>query len=115
MCSKRGVFPMLCLMDSIRQDEPAVQRWLHAVDEAHTLTEIILAVWPLARVLAMHIVEAVLAERARSPTCWPRCPTGGTFLRRKGFVKRQVLSLCGPICGRRRGGRCPQGCATPPV
>ena len=27
---------MLCLMDSIRQDEPAVQRLLHAVDEAHT-------------------------------------------------------------------------------
>ena len=59
---------MLCLMDSIHQYEPAVQRLLHAVDEAHTLTEIILAVWPLARVLAMHIVEAVLAERARSPT-----------------------------------------------
>ena len=66
---------MLCLMESIRQDEPAVQRLLHAVDEAHTLTEIILAVWPLARVLAMHIVEAVLAERALSPMFWPRYPT----------------------------------------
>lgn len=113
MCSKRGVFPMLCLMDSIRQDEPAVQRLLHAVDEAHTLTEIILAVWPLARVLAMHSVEAVLAERALSPTFWPRCPTCGAFLRSKGFVKRQVLSLFGPICWRRRVGRCPQGCAPP--
>jgi hypothetical protein len=106
---------MLCLMDSIRQDEPAVQRLLHAVDEAHTLTEIILAVWPLARVLAMHIVEAVLAERALSPTFWPRCPMCGAFLLSKGFVKRQVLSLFGPICWRRRVGRCPQGCATPPV
>lgn len=106
---------MLCLMDSIRQDEPAVQRLLHAVDEAHTLTEIILAVWALARVLAMHIVEAVLAERALSPTFWPRCPTCGTFLRSKGFVQRQVLSLFGPICWRRRVGRCPQGCETPPV
>ena len=101
---------MLCLMDSIRQDQPAVQRVLHAVDEAHTLTAIILAVWPLARVLAMHIVEAVLAERALSPTFWPRCPTCGAFLRSKGFVKRQVLSLFGPICWRRRVGRCPQGC-----
>src|ERR671928_60867 len=45
MCSRRGVFPMLCLMDSIRQ----------------------------------------------------------------------VLSLFGPICWQRRVGRCPQGCATPPV
>jgi hypothetical protein len=106
---------MLCLMDSRRQDEPAVQRVLPAVDEAHTRTELILAVWPLARVLAMHIVEAVRAERALSPTFWPRCPTCGAFLRSKGCVKRQVLRRCGPICGRRRVGRCPQGCASPPV
>jgi len=105
---------MLCLMDSIRQDEPAVQRLLHAVDEAHTLTELLLAVGALARVLAVHRVEAVLAERALSPTFWPRCPTCGAFLRSKGFVKRQGLSLFGPICWRRRGGRCPQGCETPP-
>src|SRR5262249_17406762 len=115
MCSKRGVFPMLCLMDSIRQDEPAVQRLLPAVDEAHPLTEIILAVWALARVLAVHIVAAVLAERALSPTCWPRCPMGGAFVCSQGVVKRQVLSLFGPICWRRRVGRCPQGWATPPV
>jgi hypothetical protein len=106
---------MLCLMDSIRQDEPAVQSLLHAVDEAHTLTEIILAIWPLARVLAIHIVEAVLVERALSPTFWPRCPRCGVFLRSKGFVKRQVLSLFGPICWRRRVGWCPQGCEIPPV
>jgi hypothetical protein len=79
MCSKRGVFPLLCLLDSLRQDEPAVQRLLHAVDEAHTRTEIILAVWPLARVLARPIVAAVLAERALNPTFWPRCPTCGAF------------------------------------
>ena len=106
---------MLGLRDSIRQAEPAVQRLLYAVDEAHTLTEIILAVWSLARVLAIHIVEAVLAERALSPTFWPRCPLCGAFLRSTGFVKRQVLSLCGPICWRRRVGRGPQGCAPPPV
>jgi hypothetical protein len=105
---------MLCLRDSLRQDAPAVQRWLHAVDDAHTLTAILLAVWPLARVLARHSVEAVLAERALSPTLWPRCPTWGAFLRSTGFVKRQVLSLLGPICGRRRG-RGPQGGAPPPV
>ena len=106
---------MLCLMDSLRQDEPAVQRLLHAVDEAHMRTASILAVWALARVLAMHLVATVLAERALSPTFWPRCPTCGALLRSKGFVKRQVLRLFGPICWRRRVGRCPQGCATPPV
>ena len=78
---------MLCLSDSIRHDDPCVQRLLHAVDQAQTLTQLILAVWPLARVLAIHIIESVLAERALSPTFWPRCPTCGAFLRSKGFVQ----------------------------
>jgi hypothetical protein len=106
---------MLCLSDSIRQDDPSVQRLLHTVEQAQTLTQLLLAVWPLARVLAMHIVEAVLAERALSPTFWPRCPTCGSFFRSKGFVKRQIMSLFGPIRWRRRVGRCPQGCDTQPV
>ena len=50
MCLNREVFPMLCLMDSIRQEKPAVQRLLHAVDEAHTLTEmkVFHMCWPLS-------------------------------------------------------------------
>src|SRR5262245_22846372 len=65
----RGMSPLVrCVrMGNIRQDEPAVQRLLRAVDEAHTLMESILAVWP-ARVLAIHIVEDVLTERVLSPT-----------------------------------------------
>jgi hypothetical protein len=102
-------------MASIRQEEPAGHRLLPAVDEAHTLTAILLAVWPLARVLAMPIGAAGRAERALSPPCWPRCPTGGACLRRKGCVKRPVLRLCGAIGWRRRVGRGPQGGAIPPV
>jgi hypothetical protein len=30
---------MLCLIDGIRYDDPALQRSLNAVEEAHTLTE----------------------------------------------------------------------------
>jgi hypothetical protein len=101
---------MLCLIDSIRYDDPALQRLLSAVEEAHTLTELLLAVWPLARTLAVHIVESVLAERARRPTFWPRCPACGALLESKGFVTRQVTSLFGPIGWRRRVGRCRQGC-----
>jgi hypothetical protein len=101
---------MLCLLDSIRYDDPAVQRLCSVLEEAQTLTELLLAVWPLARVLALHIVESVLAERARRPTAWPRCPVCGTYLQSKGFVKRQVTSLFGPLYWRRRVGRCPQGC-----
>src|SRR5437762_3329103 len=106
---------MLCLSDSIRDDDPCVQRLLCTVEEAHTLTALILAAWSLARVLAIHLVESVLAERARRPTSWPRCPQCGACWRSKGFVKRQVLSLVGPLRWQRRVGRCPQGWETPQV
>ena len=106
---------MLCLHDSIRYDDPSVQRLLGVVEDAQTLTALMLAAWSLARVLAIHIVEAVLAQRALSPTSWPRCPQCGVFFRSHGFVKRQVTSLVGPIQWRLRVGRCPQGCGTPYV
>jgi len=101
---------MLCLTDSIRHDDPSVQRLLSAVEDAVRLTELILAVWQLAHVVAVHLVEVVLAERARRSSAWPPCPACGAPLRSKGFVKRQVTSLFGPIQWRRRVGRCSQGC-----
>jgi hypothetical protein len=106
---------MLCLTDSIRDDDPSVQRLLRAMEDARSLTALILAAWQVARVLALHLVESVLADRARRPTSWPRCPQCGACLRSKGFVKRQVISLVGPIRWQRRIGRCPQGCETPQV
>ena len=105
---------MLCLNDSIRYDDPSLQRLLSAVEDAHTLTALILAAWQVARVLAVHIVEAVLAARARPRLSWPPCPACGTPLRSKGFATRQVTSLFGPIRWRRRVGRCP-GCVIPQV
>ncbi len=106
---------MLCLHDSIRYDDPSVQRLLRAVEETHTFTALILAVWSLAHVLAIHLDDAVLAERAQHPTLWPRCPQCGARFRSKGFAKRQITSLLGPIQWRRRVGRCPHGCETPQV
>jgi hypothetical protein len=107
--------PMLCLRDSIRHDDPAVQQLLSTIEEARTLTQLILAVWPLARVLAQHLVEYVLAERAQRPFAWPPCPTCGTSRRSKGFAQRQLTSLVGPLRWRRRVGRCPHGCDIPQV
>jgi hypothetical protein len=69
-----------------------------------------MAVWPLARLLTLHLVEAVLAERAHRPTSWPRCPVCGAWLKSKGFVGRQITSLFGVIRWQRRVGRCPEGC-----
>jgi hypothetical protein len=92
-----------------------VQQLLHMIEKAQTLTQLIMAVWPLARVLAQHIVEYVLAERAQRPIVWPPCPTCGTVLRSKGFAQRQLMSLIGPIRWRRCVGRCPHGCDIPQV
>ena len=88
---------MLCLSNSIRDNDPSVQRFLSAVEEARTLTALILAAWPFTRGLFIHIVEVVLAERARCPSSWPRCPRCGVPLQSKGFTTRQVTSLFGPI------------------
>ena len=106
---------MLCLHDSIRDDDPSVQYLLRAVEDAPSLTALILATWQVARVLAVHLVEAVLAERARQPTAWPPCPACGAALRSKGLAPRQMMSLFGPIRWRRRVGRCPHGCDIPQV
>ena len=106
---------MLCLHDSIRDDDPSVQCLLRAVEQAPSLTALILATWQVARVLAVHLIETVLAERARQPTTWPPCPACGTTLRSKGMARRQMMSLFGPMQWRRRVGRCPRGCDIPQV
>lgn len=106
---------MLCLHDSIRDDDPDMQRLLRTVEDAPSLPALILAAWQVARVLAVHLVEAVLAERARRPTAWPPCPACGVPLQSKGFAPRQMMSLCGPIRWHRRVGRCSKGCVIPQV
>lgn len=85
------------------------------VEDAPSLTALILATWQVTRVLAAHLIEAVLAARARQPTTWSPCPLCGALLRSKGFAPRQITSLYGPIQWQRRVGRCPQGCAIPQV
>ena len=63
---------MLGLHDSRRDDDPDRQRLLRAVEDApHSRAAMILAAWQVARVLAVGLVKAVLAERARRPTAWP--------------------------------------------
>jgi hypothetical protein len=106
---------MLCLTDSIRDDDPSVQHLLRVLEDACSFTALVLAAWQVARVLAVHLVEAVLTERARQPTVWPPCPSCGTSLQSKGVVQRQMMSLVGLIQWQRRVGRCPQGCAIPQV
>jgi hypothetical protein len=56
---------MPCLPDSRRNDGPSLQWLLRAVENDLSLTTLVLATWQVARVLAIHLIEAVLAERAR--------------------------------------------------
>ena len=59
---------MLCLSDSIRHDDPAVQPLLSTIGKTQTLAQLIIAVWPLARVLALHIIE-ICPRRTRPAAC----------------------------------------------
>ena len=102
---------MLCLNDSIRQDDSDLQQRLAAIEQAQSLTALVVAAWALAQRLSVHIIEFVLAQRTESPTAWPPCPQCGKSLHSKGLVKREVTTLVGVIQWRRRVGRCPAGCA----
>jgi hypothetical protein len=106
---------MLCLATIIRDEDPSVQRLLQRLDTPCSLTALVLVAWHLARVLAVQVVEAVLAARAREPTVWPAWPACGIRMQSKGCAPRQVLSVLGPIRWRRRVGRCPQDCLGPQV
>ena len=79
---------MLCLIDSIRDDDPSGQYLLRVLEDAGSLTALILAAWQVARVLAVQLVETVLDERARQPTAWPPCPACGASVRSKGVATR---------------------------
>jgi len=102
---------MSCLRDSIRQIDPCLQELIEAIENASSLTLLILSAWRLASVLAVRIVEEALTERARHPTHWPNCPKCGKRLHSKGFVPCQITSVIGVIRWKRRVGRCPHGCA----
>jgi len=102
---------MLCLSDSIRDDDPDLQHHLAAVWQSQPLMALVVAAWALALRISVQVVESVLAERAQLPTEWPACPQCGKRLHSKGFVNRQITTWVGLVRWRRRVGRCPDGCA----
>jgi len=101
---------MSCLRDSIRQIDPSFQELIEAIENASSLTLLVLSAWHLARMLAIKLVVEVLTERAQRPTQWPNCPKCGKRLHSKGFIPRQITSVIGTIRWKRRVGRCPKGC-----
>jgi len=88
-----------------------MQPYLTAIEQAQSLSDLVVATWTLAQYISVEVVEAVLAQRAQSPMSWPHCPQCGKRLHSKGFVKREMATLVGVVRWRRRVGRCPAGCA----
>lgn len=86
------------------------QTLLDQIANAPTLSQMIVAAWQLARLLAVELVEETLAKRAQAKTEWGTCQQCGSQIHSKGFVARQIQSVIGVIAWERRVGRCPNKC-----
>ena len=102
---------MPCLIDTIRETSPEWQTQVDELENAATLSVLVVAAWQLARELAVRLVEEVLAKRAQEKIAWGSCPKCGKRLQSKGFKPRQIKSIIGEIKWERRLGRCPNKCA----
>ena len=98
------------LKRSIQEIDPSLQAMMGEVENATTLSQMIIAAWHLVCVLAMQLVESELTQRAQKKTVWENCPICGRRLQSKGFETRQITSIFGVIHWRRRIGRCPKKC-----
>ncbi|MGK5093296.1 hypothetical protein WDW89_14950 [Deltaproteobacteria bacterium TL4] len=64
----------------------------------------------LALGIARQLVESELRHRSEEQTKWPDCPKCGRRVESKGFRDRELLTLIGLICWKKRVGRCSQRC-----
>ena len=70
---------------------------IEEVENATTLSLMLVAAWHLAYALVVQLVECELTERAQKKTVWENCPICGRRLESKGFEPRQITSLLGII------------------
>ena len=101
---------MKSLSDLLCSYDPRFQEPLSRLRHATSLTSMVIAAWALVRILAIFLLEEVLAERTQQKQNWPACPVCGQRLHSKGFRKRELCTLFGVVHWRRRVGRCPKGC-----
>jgi hypothetical protein len=101
---------MSCLIDTIRETSPEWQTQFDELENAPTLSLLVIAAWQVARVLAVRLVEEILVKRAQVKTEWELCPKCGKRLQSKGFKPRRIKSIIGEIKWERRLGRCANKC-----
>ena len=88
---------MSCLIDTIRETSPEWQTQFDELENAPTLSLLIVAARQLARVLAVRLVEEILTKRAQVKTEWALCQKCGKRLQSKGFKPRRIKSIIGDI------------------
>ncbi len=101
---------MPCQIKNIQYDDSTLQQLFSRLENAVSLTALVLTAWELARRLAVLLVEQTLEKRAKRKTDWPNCPMCGKKLQSKGLAKRQITTFIGVIRFSRRVGRCPNRC-----
>ena len=89
------------LSTSIRPENPCVRQVLRTIEEAHPLTPRMLAVGPFARVLALHLVAAVLAD---GDDAWDGALTGATAHRWPLWLRRWGGRRLSGLAGSARAG-----------
>ncbi len=99
------------LIDTIRETGPEWQTQIDELENAATISLLIVVAWQLARKLAVRLVEEILAKIAQVKTEWDYCPRCGKRIRSKGFKPRRIKSIIGEIKWERRLGRCTNKCA----
>lgn len=101
---------MLTLIEQLVPDDLDWHHLCHKLNQAISLSEIVLVAWQMGIWLANGIVQQRIQQQAHLPTTFGTCPVCGTALVSKGFVARQILTLVGKVEWKRRVGRCPHQC-----
>ena len=101
---------MPCQIKNIQFTDVTLQHLFARIEEAISLSALVLAGWQFALRLTVLLIEQTLDNRANRPTAWPNCRICGKKLQSKGFAKRQITTLIGVIRFKRRVGRCPTRC-----
>ena len=78
-------------------EHPAQQAQLSALSAATTLPEMVLLALQLGLGLARWLLERDLTRRGEAAQSWGTCPHCGHRLHSKGFQRRQLQTLVGPI------------------
>jgi len=99
------------LVASLPQTAPSLRNQLEGVQQATTLSEMILAGWRFGLAVALLVVQEVLCARAQASIEVPICPKCGKPLWSKGFGSRQLTTLLGVLHWERRMYRCSKWCS----